>query len=73
MAPEPMHAFNFTALATHGQTEKFSRCEKPLSFSASHLFSRPDKTSEASFHLVPHSGTKSAGEVGKIENVTTAR
>ena len=73
MAPEPMHVSNFTTLVTYGQTEKISRYEKPLSFLANHLFFPSRQTSEASLHLVPHSETKSAGEVGKIDNVTTAR
>ncbi len=44
MASEPMHAFDFTMPATYGQTEKFSACEKPLSFSTSHLFFRSRQT-----------------------------
>jgi len=53
--------------------KNFHGAKNRCHFQLATYFSRPDKTSEASLHLVPHSGTKSAGEVGKIDNVTTAR
>ncbi|PYK37225.1 MAG: hypothetical protein DME49_12375 [Verrucomicrobia bacterium] len=53
--------------------KNFQRAKSRCHFQLATYFSDRDKPSEASFHLVPHSGTKSAGEAGKIDNLTTAR